>query len=436
LGSARPRIGYACLWDEIPQRTWSYTAWNLRAGMQHAGDLVDVGVQIPSLPRTILKAIHTRLSDGRLTTNWAYSRLTDAYSARLLHRGLDLARATGGCDAVLTVQDLAALPIPFFTYQDVSYDALIAARTDTDKLADLLALTSTTVARRRERQLAIYERATGVIAMSRWFAKTLVNQTGLVPEKVHVVHPGLSAGWALQGGNTSYGMVGSGSPAVCVHERKPPRRRLLFVGNDFYRKGGDLVVEALALLRRDYDSRITLTVVGPKHWPQPGGPPDGVRFLGSLPSDEVACLYESHDLFVMPSRLEPFGVVFAEAIARGVPCIARDAYAMPEIVIPGLSGALVTGDDVSELATVIADCLANDMLYAKCYENAPDAAAYFSWERAGREVVDVITRALRSDNEGRVRSAYRTLSSPSPQGSAHQVAIRPTQDGMTRGDLP
>jgi glycosyltransferase involved in cell wall biosynthesis len=400
MGSARPRIGYACLWDEIPERTWSYSAWNLRAGMRLAGDVVDVGVQIPSMPRTILKAIHTRPRGGRLTTNWAYSRLTDAYSARVLHRELALARAAGGCDAVFTVQDLAALPVPFYTYQDVSYDALIAARADTDGLADLLTLTPTTVTRRRERQLAIYERATGVIAMSRWFARTLVDQTGLPPGKVHVVHPGFSAGRALHGDDGANCMTGRTSAQVGIPERVPPRRRLLFVGNDFYRKGGDLVVAALAILRREHDSQITLTVVGPKVWPQPGDPPDGVRFLGSLHSREVARLYDSHDLFVMPSRMEPFGVVFAEAIARGLPCVARDAYAMPEIVIPGVSGALVTGDDVGDLAAVIADSLADDGLYTTCYERAPDAAAYFSWERAGREVVDVITQTHRPDGCG------------------------------------
>jgi glycosyltransferase involved in cell wall biosynthesis len=391
MGSARPRIGFACLWEEIPERTWSYTAWNLRAGMRLAGEVVDVGVRIPALPRTALKALHTRPRRGRLTTSWAYSRLTDAYSARLLRRDLALASAGGGCDAVLTIQDLAALPVPFYLYQDLSYDALIAARDGADALADLLSITPATVARRRERQLAIYERATGIVAMSRWFARALVDQTGLPAGKIHVVHPGVSAQRALHGYGTANGHV----PArVLIPERMPPRRRLLFVGNDFYRKGGDLVVAALAVLRREHDPHITLTVAGPKAWPQPGGPPDGVRFLGSLPADEIARLYDGHDLFVMPSRMEPFGIVFAEAIARGLPCIARDAYAMPEIITPGVSGALVTGDDIGELAATIAASLADDGLYAKCYEHAPDAARYFSWERAGHEVVDVIARTL------------------------------------------
>ena len=73
----------------------------------------------------------------------------------------------------------------------------------------------------------------------------------------------------------------------------------------------------------------------------------------------------------MPSRYEPFGVVFTEALARGLPCIARDAYAMPEIVTPGVSGALVTSDDEHELAAAIAAALVDDALYEACHERAP-----------------------------------------------------------------
>jgi glycosyltransferase involved in cell wall biosynthesis len=168
----------------------------------------------------------------------------------------------------------------------------------------------------------------------------------------------------------------------------------LYESFDFYRKGGDLVLEALKILRRDYDPQITLTMVGIEKWPLPGEPPEGVNFPGIVPASEVARLYQTHDVFVMPSRAEPFGLVFAEALSWGMPCVARNAYAMPEVVTPGVSGALIEKDDADELAASIAAVLADDDLYARCAARAPQIAQYFSWERVAREVVQVIDRTV------------------------------------------
>jgi glycosyltransferase involved in cell wall biosynthesis len=397
-GPPQPRIGFACLWDKAPERTWSYSAWNLRAALRLVTQTTDLGVQIPRLPRTVLQAVHTRRRAGRLITTWYYSRLAEAYVEHALRRELSRAPAARRCDAVLTIHDLAALPLPFVTYSDISYDGAISATGGVKTYAAMKSITPSTVERRRERQVAIYERAAAVITMSRWLARSLVEQTGVPPGKVHVVHPGLSAGWAPQDGALAVAPAArqdwhhrrAGQP-----QRAGPRRRLLFIGRrDFYRKGGDLVLAALAVLRREYDPQITLTVAGPETWPLPGAPPGGVRFLGSLPPDQVASLYDRHDLFVMPSRWEPFGVVFAEALARGLPCVARDAFAMPEIITPGVSGALITGDDQNELAAAIAAALADDALYESCRRRAPQMAEYFSWERTALDVSDVITGAL------------------------------------------
>jgi glycosyltransferase involved in cell wall biosynthesis len=397
-GSPRPRIGFACLWEKIPERSWSYSAWNLRAALRLATDTTDIGVQIPRLTRTILQAIHTRRRAGRLTTTWMYSRLTDAYIAHALRRELSRNPAARRCDAVLTAffqGDLAVLPVPFFVYTDVTWDAYAAMAGGADVGAALLSMTPSSVARRRERQLGIYQRATGIIAMSRWLARSLVEQTGIPPGKIHVIPPGISSGWAPSDGNLAAGAP-AGQGRRQLPQRAAPRRRLLFIGSrDFRRKGGDLVVAALAVLRREHDPRITLTVAGPHTWPLPGAPPDGVRFLGPLPPHQVARLYDHHDLFVMPSRMEPFGKVFAEALARGLPCVARDAFAMPEIVTPGVSGALISGDDENELAATIAAALADDALYDRCHERAREIAEYFSWERTALQMCDVIAQALR-----------------------------------------
>ena len=294
-GSALPRIGFACFWEKIPQRSWSYSAWHLLAALRLVTDTTDIGVHIAPLPRTILRAIHARRRAGRLTTTWNYSRLTDAYIAHALRRELSRNPAARRCDAVLTAfnqGDLAVLSVPFFVYTDVSWDAYAEMIGGACAGAARLLLTPSSLARRRERQLAIYERATGIMVQSRWLARGLVEQTGLPPGKIHVVPPGISAGWQPPDAS----LATSSSSRQGEHQVRPappcraaPRRRLLYIGaRDFHLKGGDLVVAALAVLRREHDPHITLTVAGPQTWPLLGSPPDGVRFLGPLPPHEVS----------------------------------------------------------------------------------------------------------------------------------------------------
>lgn len=384
-GEVRPSIGYACLWEPVPERTWSGSAWNLREEMRLIADVVDIGIDLSPMTRTVLKAIHTRHRYGRFTTSWCTSRLTDAHNARTLRRGVDRNFGKRGCDTILMIDTLAVMPEPYFVYYDSSWDSLLGSVDGLETYAMLRWITPSNVMRRRDQQLAVFERAAGVVAMSHFLARSLIEQSGVPAEKVHVVHPGFSAGRTVNR---------SSRP---LRERAAPRRKLLYVGrqyeiSDFYRKGGDLVVAALGILRRDYDPQLTLTMVGMAEWPLPGTPPEGVDFRGILTPAEVGALYNDHDLFVMPSRAEPFGVVFAEALSRGMPCVARNTWAMPEIVTPGVSGALISEDDPHELAAAIASVLADDDLYKQCHSRALDMAQYFSWGRAAREMTQLIAR--------------------------------------------
>ena len=385
----RLRLGYAALWEPVPQSTLSGVAWNLREGIRDIADTVDIGVEIPFSTRMAFKAAFTRYRGGRFTTSWCYSSIYDAYVSNSLRRVRKSVAAEGALDAVLTVDALAATLEPFFVYYDSSWDALIASAESPARYAYVRGLTTPNMFACRDRQLSIYEQATGVIVYSRWLARCLTEQSGIPPEKIHVIPPGA-------GRQNATGNSGPSERA----QRGGARRSVLCVGRvrdirDFYRKGIDLLVDAVGVLRRDYDSQVTLTLVGMSEWPLPGGPPDGVNFPGILPSHAVAKLYDAHDVFVMPSRMEPYGLVFAEALSKGIPVVARNAYAMPEIVTPGVSGALIERDDPYELATAIADVLGDDDIHKQCAERAPKMAAYFSWERAAREVVDLIAKTVR-----------------------------------------
>ncbi|MFO7166537.1 MAG: glycosyltransferase family 4 protein [Chloroflexota bacterium] len=135
------------------------------------------------------------------------------------------------------------------------------------------------------------------------------------------------------------------------------RQIALFVGSDFARKGGMTLLRAWGQVRRELP-RAELWIVGPK---RPVGPPQpGVRWHGFV-TDRAALerLYAQATLFVMPSLFEPWGHVFFEAMAYGLPCIGSDQGATPEIIRDGVTGRLVPPGQPGPLAEALVALLAD-----------------------------------------------------------------------------
>jgi glycosyltransferase involved in cell wall biosynthesis len=77
---------------------------------------------------------------------------------------------------------------------------------------------------------------------------------------------------------------------------------------------------------------------------------DKVTFIGKLNEPEIIALYRSLDCFVIPSPVESQSIVTLQAIACGLPVIAANAGALPELVHDGKNGYLVPPDDVTQFA--------------------------------------------------------------------------------------
>ncbi len=366
------RIGFACNWDPVAEATWSGTPWHLMRAMAAQGETVDVGLHLPRRARQVLQLASLRPTPAGWVPRWEHS---PRFEQRLTAHTARRAQAEA-CDVVLEIQDIGDPGVPFAVYSDMSYDIVadLFAAGDDEAGRFFRSLTPASLARRRERQHEVYARADAVIAMSGWLARSLVETTGLPADKVHLARPGATA-LAL--------------PLPPLPVRDHPRRRLLFVGTTFDVKGGDQVVAALAAVRR-HDPSVTLTVAGPREWPLEGSVPDGVDFVGNVPRARVVELFDTHDLFVMPSRFEAYGIVFVEALARGIPCIGRRAFAMPEIITEGRNGLLVERGDPEELAPAILEALADDSLHEYARAHAEEVATAATWENTARRVLEVL----------------------------------------------
>jgi len=146
------------------------------------------------------------------------------------------------------------------------------------------------------------------VAWSRWAAAGLERE-GIAGDRIRILPPGVDL----------------------ERWRFPDRRpgsplRVLFVGADFERKGGPLLVD---VVRSRFRGRVELDIV--THASVEGGP--GIRVHRAEPnSPELRSLFERAHLFVLPTRAECFGIAVIEAMASSLPVVMCDAGAASEIV--------------------------------------------------------------------------------------------------------
>jgi glycosyltransferase involved in cell wall biosynthesis len=121
---------------------------------------------------------------------------------------------------------------------------------------------------------------------------------------------------------------------------------------------------------------------------------EDVRFVGYLPDDDLAAVYNMADLFVFPSLYEGFGLPPLEAMACGLPVVASSAPALAEV----LDGAalLVDAYDASAVAEATAKALRDKRLRSRLRRQGLERASQFSWQRTARGTVAAYEAALSS----------------------------------------
>ena len=184
----------------------------------------------------------------------------------------------------------------------------------------------------------LYEKLDFIFPMSKWLARSFVEDFRVDENKVIP--------------------VGAGINLPRIHqpvEKDPDKLSILFIGKDFKRKGGHVLIDAFTYVRKNMRN-VELVIAGPNDI---GNLPDGVRCEGYISKEtdagieKLLTLYSQANIFVLPSLYEPFGIAFAEAMAHKLPCIGTDNCAMPEIIDSGINGFIVKPNNSRELAEKI-----------------------------------------------------------------------------------
>ena len=203
-----------------------------------------------------------------------------------------------------------------------------------------------------------------------------------------VVTPGVvmpQVGWDRAGARIELGLPVAG-------------RLLLFVANDYVRKGLPTLLGALVMLPRD----VQLAVVGQTGQAQrfrdlaaAAGVADRVHFLGAL--DGVAGAYRAADVLVHPTLDDTFAMAVLEGLAHGLPVVVSGPAqcGISTLLKDGKDALLLTDPrDSRELVGTLRRLLADEALQRRLGANARAFAQAHTWERAAAEYEQLYRKSL------------------------------------------
>jgi phosphatidyl-myo-inositol dimannoside synthase len=205
----------------------------------------------------------------------------------------------------------------------------------------------------------LYKGAAAIIANSH-HTKALLEEIGVRPERIHVIHPGVDA--------EAFRASEETRRAIRRHHHLDGNFTLLTMGRLQRRKGQDMVIQALPLIMKKF-SNIKYLIVGTgeelaalQQLAKDCRVQDHVVFVGQVADDERATYYAACDVFIMPNRqleadIEGFGMVFLEAGAAGKPVIGGKSGGTGEAIREGITGLRVDGEDVEAIAAAVVELL-------------------------------------------------------------------------------
>ena len=223
-------------------------------------------------------------------------------------------------------------------------------------------------------ETSIYHRVRRNLVMSNFIRDSLIQDYGCDPSRVVVVGaaPNLPATNATPD-NAGYS-----------------NRTILFVGIDWQRKGGPLLLDAFRqVLAKIPDARLIVAGCSPVL----NAP--NVQVLGRVPLPEISTLLLRSSVFAFPSLRAPQGIAAMEALMHGIPVVAGDVGALPEVIEDRKTGRIVPARDSTAFANALIDLLGNPALCREYGEAARRSApAKFSSSVISERLGEAIRSSL------------------------------------------
>lgn len=369
----RLRIGYLTSNDPRDRRSWSGTHYYIsRALQEHCGEVCYLGpIQpFPMLPAKICSRVLDRyLGKKYLYTHsyWLAKKIARIAERRIAESGCDLIFAPAGSTQIAFLQ--TNLPVIYLS--DATTELIVDYYPE---FTGVLPLS------RREaegiEQRAI-DRADVLIYPSQWAAQSAIEHYHANPAKVHVVPFGANLEPEPERG-------------AVLRRKASGTCRLLFVGGEWDRKGGEIAFRTLEALERK-GVQTALTIVGcvpPRDFHHPRL--TVIPYLNKNVAEEretLSRLYLDADFFLLPTRSECTAIVFCEASAFALPVISTDTGGVAGAVDDGENGYLLpidaTGEDFAAcIFRIYSDQSAYNALRIKSRNRFEEHLNWESWGAA------------------------------------------------------
>ncbi len=248
------------------------------------------------------------------------------------------------------------------------------------------------------------EKADEIIAVSQFTKNKIVLHYGINPDKVEVVHNGIDV--------VSYKEL----PQHLKGLRAAGNKIVLSLGRITIQKGVEYFLRSAACVLQ-HNPNVYFVIVGSGDMKNQMimeaarlGISGHVIFTPFIQgdSDDVHAMYQSADLFVLPSVSEPFGITPLESIMNGTPAIISKQSGVSEVLSHTLK---VDFWDIESMANKILGVLNHDALSRTLEENGRKEVASISWKRAAQKCASLYQRILKSKKEvPRPHSSAKELS--------------------------
>lgn len=333
----RIKIGYLTARDARNIREWSGTMYYMAKALEkHLGEVVYIGPYKPRFISFYMKVIN-KLSIWFLKKKYGVPHsylMSVAYKFKfqtwIKREKPDIIFAASATPEISRIKT----DIPIINLNDTTYELLI------DNYSNFTNLLPFSQKRNEKTEMLANQNSAALVVSSEWARKSLLQYYGMSNDKIHII---------------SYGANLSRIPkADEVVEKASDITKILFLGVDWQRKGGEIAFQAFVnLINRGINAE--MTIIGctpPEHVKH--GRLTIIPFLDKNKEEDFEELYQiliqTHFMLV-PSRGDCTPIVFCEANAFGIPVISTDVGGIQSVIEEDKNGSLLPLEAGPELYT-------------------------------------------------------------------------------------